>query len=143
MFRDLQIDHVELTVPDQYKAAEWYREVFGLEIMPEFEFWAENGPLMLTTPEAGTKLALFKGTPPDTVTGFETVAFRVSADGFTDFIDQVDDLDLSNHRGEKLTSANCAVDHTLSWSIYFRDPWGYPYEITTYDYDAVKTTLAK
>ncbi len=141
MFRVLQIDHVELTVPDQYKAAEWYREIFGLEIIPEFEFWAEDGPLMLTTPEAGTKLALFKGTPPPTVTGFDTLAFRVSAEGFMQFLARINELNLSNHRGVKLTSDNAAIDHTLSWSIYFRDPYGYPYEITTYDYDAVKKHL--
>jgi len=143
MFRVLQIDHVELTVPDQYEAAEWYRQVFGLEIIPEFEFWAKAGPLMLTTPEAGTKLALFKGPPPQTVTGFETLAFRVDADGFMQFVGRIDDLNLSNHRGVALTSDNAVIDHTLSWSIYFRDPWGYPYEITTYEYDAVKQQLER
>ena len=141
MFRVQQIDHVELIVPDQYEAADWYKSVFGLEILPDFEFWAESGPLMLTTPEAGTKLALFKGTPPQQVTGFVTLAFRVDAAGFMQFLNRVQELNLSNHRGVKLTQETAAIDHTLSWSIYFRDPWGYPYEITTYDYDAVKTQL--
>lgn len=141
MFRVLQIDHVELIVPDQYEAAEWYREVFGLEIIREFEFWADDGPLMLTTPEAGTKLALFKGTPPQSVTGFVTLAFRVNADGFLQFRERIEGLNLSNQRGVKLTRDNAVVDHTLSWSIYFRDPYGYPYEITTYAYEAVKAGL--
>jgi catechol 2,3-dioxygenase-like lactoylglutathione lyase family enzyme len=141
MFRVQQIDHVELIVPDQYEAAAWYKKVFGLEVIPEFEFWASSGPLMLTTPEAGTKLALFKGSPPKEVSGFVTLAFRVDADGFVQFRDRVKELGLSNHRGIKLTPDNTVVDHQLSWSIYFRDPWGYPYEITTYEYDAVKSKL--
>lgn len=32
-----------------------------------------------------------------------------------------------------------AVDHDVSWSIYFTDPDGNPFEITTYDYEAFKT----
>lgn len=141
MFRVQQIDHVEVIVPDQYEAATWYQKVFGLEIIPEFEFWAKDGPLMLTTPEAGTKLAVFKGTPPHQVTGFVTLAFRTDADGFIHFLNHIEDLNLSNHRGVQLTADNAAVDHDRSWSIYFRDPWGYPYEITTYDYDLVKSQL--
>jgi len=141
MFRVQQIDHVELTVPDQYEAAKWYKKAFGLEIIPEFEFWASNGPLMLTTPEAGTKLALFKGTPPQQVTGFVTLAFRVDAEGLIQFKDRMEDLELSNHSGHKLTKTNAVVDHDLAWSIYFRDPWGYPYEITTYEYNEVKAKL--
>ncbi len=137
MFRVQQIDHVELIVPDQYEAAAWYQKVFGLEIIPEFEFWAESGPLMLTTADAGTKLAVFKGKPPQQVTGFVTLAFRVDAEGFMEFAGRVEELGLSNHRGVKLTQDTAIVDHQLSWSIYFRDPWGYPYEITTYEYDTV------
>lgn len=138
MFRVQQIDHVELIVPDQYEAAAWYQRVFGLEIMLEFEFWATTGPLMLTTADAGTKLAVFKGEPPPQVTGFVTLAFRMDAEGFIEFAGRVEELGLSNHRGMTLTIDNAIVDHSLSWSIYFRDPWGYPYEITTYEYDAVK-----
>jgi catechol 2,3-dioxygenase-like lactoylglutathione lyase family enzyme len=36
-FRVLQIDHVELFVADRYEAAEWYRRILGLHIIPEFE----------------------------------------------------------------------------------------------------------
>lgn len=28
------------------------------------------------------------------------------------------------------------VDHEVSWSIYFKDPDGNPFEDTTYDYEA-------
>lgn len=141
MFRVQQIDHVELIVPDQYEAAAWYQKVFGLEIIKAFEFWAESGPLMLTTPDAGTKLALFKGEPPQQVTGFVTLAFRVDAEGFLDFVSRVEEMALIGQNGVALTPQTAIRDHQLSWSIYFCDPWGYPYEITTYDYDAVKSQL--
>jgi catechol 2,3-dioxygenase-like lactoylglutathione lyase family enzyme len=36
-FRVLQIDHVELFVADRYEAAEWYRRILGLHIIPKFE----------------------------------------------------------------------------------------------------------
>lgn len=35
MFKVLQIDHVELFVPDRYEAARWYERVLGLEPVPE------------------------------------------------------------------------------------------------------------
>jgi catechol 2,3-dioxygenase-like lactoylglutathione lyase family enzyme len=31
-FRVLQLDHVELFVPNRHEAAEWYQRVLGLEI---------------------------------------------------------------------------------------------------------------
>jgi catechol-2,3-dioxygenase len=34
-----------------------------------------------------------------------------------------------------------AVDHQLAWSIYFADPDGNPYEITTYDHALVVELL--
>ena len=33
------------------------------------------------------------------------------------------------------------VDHGQSWSLYFRDPDGNPYEITTYEHAAATTAL--
>jgi catechol 2,3-dioxygenase-like lactoylglutathione lyase family enzyme len=48
MFRVLQIDHVELFVPDRHEAARWYERVLGLQIVPEYEPWATGGgPLMI------------------------------------------------------------------------------------------------
>jgi catechol 2,3-dioxygenase-like lactoylglutathione lyase family enzyme len=46
----LQLDHVELFVPDRYEAARWYQRVLGLEIVREYEEWAADprGPLMIS-----------------------------------------------------------------------------------------------
>jgi hypothetical protein len=62
-FRVLQLDHVEMFVPNRHEAAEWYKRVLGLEIVQECEFWAQDpqGPLMISSDCGSTKLALFRG----------------------------------------------------------------------------------
>jgi catechol 2,3-dioxygenase-like lactoylglutathione lyase family enzyme len=141
-FHVQQIDHVELFVPDQHEAARWYAEVFGLHIVPEFERWASDGPLMLSTANHDTKLALFQGEPKGSraTAGFHRVAFGVTGDGFLQFLSRLDALAVYNQHNERLTRQH-VVDHDLSWSIYFCDPYGHLYEITTYDYDFVKQNL--
>lgn len=143
-FKVQQIDHVELFVPDRYEAAQWYQEVLGLEIIPEFEFWAEdeNGPLMISSDGGSTKLALFKGEPQGSriATGHKRVAFRISGAGIMEFISRLKTHNIIGGSGEPLTAGD-VVDHEKSFSIYFVDPYGYNYEITTYDYAFVATRL--
>ena len=63
MFKVLQIDHVELFVPDRYEAARWYEHALGLQVVPGCEPWAAGGgPLMISSDGGSTKLALFEGT---------------------------------------------------------------------------------
>ena len=85
MFKVLQIDHVELFVPDRYEAAKWYERVLGLQIVPECEPWAVGGgPLMISSDGGSTKLALFEGQPAASsqTAAFRRVAFRgVDQDG--------------------------------------------------------------
>ncbi|HEX6508151.1 MAG TPA: VOC family protein [Chloroflexota bacterium] len=133
------IDHVEVCVPDRYEAAEWYRNVFGLEILKPLEEWAVvGGPLMLGSNGREPALALFEGEPlagRDPV-GLRRVAFRVDGAGFCRFLDTLDDHPVFDDRGTRLTPADI-VDHDKSFSIYFCDPYGNWYELTTYDYDDV------
>jgi len=144
-FRVLQIDHVELFVPNRHEAAAWYRQILGLEIIPEHEHWAADprGPLMISSDGGSTKLALFEGQPQGTraTAGFHLVAFRVTGGGFMDFLDRVPDLHLKDHTGRSLTR-DAVRDHTKAFSIYFSDPYGHRLEITTYDYAAVRQALA-
>lgn len=139
-----QIDHVELVVPDRYEAAAWYRKTFGLRIISEFEFWAEDlqGPLMIATPSGGTKLALFTGNPVGSCEGrgFHLVAFRVGVDQFLNFINKLSDLRLRDQHGQAV-SGDSVKDHQLAFSIYFCDPYGNQFELTTYDYHETKTAL--
>ncbi len=141
-FQVQQIDHVELFVPDQYEAANWYTEVLGLHIIPEFEFWASDGPLMLTTANHGTKLALFQGEPKGNrpTAGHHRVAFGVDGSGFLQVLSRLDEIVVYNQQNERLTRQH-VVDHDLAWSIYFCDPYGHLYEITTYDYNFVQQNL--
>ncbi len=131
------VDHVELTVPDRREAAEWYERVLGLVVLDEYESWADDpgGPLMVSSDEGATKLALFAGEP---TTGLDEyrVAFRVDAAGFRAFLDRLDEEPLSDATGERVTAGD-VVDHDRSASIYFTDPYGHALELTTYEYDAL------
>ena len=79
-FRVLQIDHVELFVPDRYEAADWYKRTLGLDIVPGYEQWAADprGPLMISSDDGSTKLALFEGQPQESgsMSGWHLVACR-------------------------------------------------------------------
>ena len=135
------IDHVELFVPDRREAAKWYERVLGLQVVTEYEHWESDprGPLMISDDGGDTKLALFMGTPQGSrdTAGFHLVAFRLGASDFMRFLGRLDQLDLINHRGERVTAA-LVSDHDAAWSIYFNDPYGHRLEVTTYEYGTVK-----
>ena len=141
----MQIDHVELFVPDRREAAKWYQRALGLEVVPEYEHWASDprGPLMISSDGGDTKLALFEGTPQGSreTAGFHLVAFRMDAENFLGFLDRLSSLELMNHRGQRVTGAMVS-DHTAAWSVYFNDPYGHRLEVTTYEYDQVKARKA-
>ena len=145
-FRVDQIDHVEMFVPDRRQAANWYKRVLGLDAVPEYEHWAQDpcGPLMISSDGGSTKLALFQGSPRGSreTTGFHLVAFRVGATTFAEFLGRLSELDLTDHRGRRVT-ADLVVDHDKAYSVYFCDPFGHRLELTTYDYDETKTELER
>jgi catechol 2,3-dioxygenase-like lactoylglutathione lyase family enzyme len=142
-FQVRQVDHIELYVPDQYQAARWYEQVLGLKIIPEYTFWAdEGGPLMISSDGGSTKLALFKGEPPgfsSPLIGFRRVAFRVDGPGFLEFLERLGDHPVFDHEGRPATTLS-VVDHDLAYSVYFCDPYGNRYEVTTYDYEHVRSS---
>lgn len=140
-FRVEQIDHVHVYVTDQREAAEWYRKVLGLEVLKEYESWAADGPLTISSDGGSTSLALFKA-PEDALKSArrQTIAFRVGGAGFLDFLSRLDALEVMGAGGRRLRAGD-VVDHDLSFSIYFTDPYGNPYELTTYDYEHVRERL--
>jgi catechol 2,3-dioxygenase-like lactoylglutathione lyase family enzyme len=145
-FRVLQLDHVEMLVPNRHEAAEWYKRVLGLEIVPEYEFWAQDphGPLMVSSDCGSTKLALFRG-PTDSAEGgpgFRLVAFRVDGGGFIAFVRRLESLQLRDHRGHAVT-IDSVVDHDKAYSVYFSDPYGHRLEVTSYDHDALRKALTE
>jgi catechol 2,3-dioxygenase-like lactoylglutathione lyase family enzyme len=138
-FRVQQVDHIELFVPDQYEAAEWYQRVLGLEVMTVYTFWAdEDGPLMVSSDEGNTKLALFQGEPPgfQPLVGFKRVAFRVDGPGFLEFFQRLAEQPVFNHAGQVVHTLE-VIDHDRAFSVYFCDPYGNRFEVTTYDYEFV------
>ena len=144
MFRVLQIDHVELFVPDMYRAAPWYERVLGLQILPECEHWATGGgPLMISCDGGSTKLALFEGQPAPAAptAAFRRVAFRVTAEGFAAFLQRLPELELTDARNQVVTSQT-VVDHQQAYSIYFVDADGHQLEVTTYEYDETSALLS-
>lgn len=144
MFKVLQIDHVELFVPDRHEAARWYEHALGLQIVPECEPWAvEGGPLMISSDGGSTKLALFEGQPAASspTAAFRRVAFRVTGSGFAEFLRRLPDLALTDSRREPV-SATSVVDHQQAYSIYFNDPYGHLLEVTTYDYGETTALIA-
>ena len=126
MLRLESIDHVHVCTPDRARAERWYGRVLGLTRVSEFEHWAtKEGPLFLSNPDRSVSLRLFERPPQPTRS---TIAFRVSGKDF---------MAWRIHLREMLGSVE-EVDHVGSWSLYFADPDGNPFEITSYDYDYLK-----
>ena len=118
-----RIDHIHVQVADRARAERWYAEVLGLSRMAQLESWATGGgPLTLANASGTIHLALFERAPEPSRS---TVAFGVAAADFVAWRRR-----LESRLGRSIE----AVDHQLAWSIYFADPDGNPYEITTYEH---------
>lgn len=122
------IDHIHINVKDRAKSEIWYRDILGFERVKSLEFWAVNGgPLTLANSSGSVHLALFESNEiQDT-----TVAFKTSSAGLDELIAHL------SSRGIDVVPVN----HEISWSIYFKDPDGNPYEVTTYDFDDFKLKI--
>ena len=117
------IDHIHVFVSDRQKALEWYNNILGLKPSEEVPVLPEFGPLMIRNNEESINIALFKGMPKN---NRAVIAFKVSGEEFINCHNKINDL---------LTKNIEIVDHDIQFSIYFEDPFGNPYEITSYDYD--------
>ena len=140
-FKVEAIDHIHVYVADQRAAAEWHRRVFGLEVVKEFEDWATDGPLTISSDGGRTSLALFNAAPEMLPSARrQTIAFRVGGAGFLAFLKRLDTLEVTGANGRRLQAGD-VVDHEHSFSVYFSDPDGNPYELTSYDYDFIREQL--
>ncbi len=125
------IDHIHVFVADREAAEHWYARVLGFHRVSQLESWATGGgPLTIGNAEGTVHLALFERVPESPRS---TVAFSVSSGEFVAWIGH-----LSGALGQDLA----AEDHQLSCSLYFKDPDGNPYEITSYEYSTISSALA-
>jgi len=123
-------DHVHVYVEDRDTAEGWYRDVLGFTRTRELEFWAPaGGPLTLQNDPGTVHLALFERAR---TACRSTIALRVSAEGFGQW---------HAHLKRVLDGAVSIQDHEVSMSLYFADPDGNPFEITTYDYALARAGL--
>jgi catechol 2,3-dioxygenase-like lactoylglutathione lyase family enzyme len=124
------IDHIHVFVSNRLAAEEWYRRVLGLAREPALESWASGGgPLTIADESGRIHLALFERPRQGCRS---VVALGTSGAEFVAWLEH-----LETALGRKLE----AVDHELSWSVYFEDPDGNPFEITSYEHSAVKAAL--
>lgn len=119
------IDHIHLYVPNKQEAADWYIEILGFHVVDSLLLWnTEQGPLTIADQSGQIHLALFqrKDFTPSTA-----IAFKATGMEFLEWKVYLEEHELLQR---------CA-DHTLSWSLYFLDPFGHSHEITTYDLDLI------
>ena len=117
------IDHIHVIVSDWQQALDWYKNILGLKPSEEMVVFPESGPLMIRNSERNINIALFQGKRND---NHAVIAFEVSGEEFINCHNTINTL---------LTEYIEVVDHDIQFSIYFEDPFGNPYEITSYDYD--------
>lgn len=125
------IDHLHLYVTDRAAAADWYQRVLGFTVIEKLRRWSagEGGPLMVEDPSGEVHLALFQR---ENLAPSSAIALGCGDSAF---------LDWKSHLEKQGLELRLA-DHGVSWSIYFSDPYGNSLEITTYEYAAVKDSLA-
>lgn len=126
------IDHIHVLVADRQASERWYAEVLGFLRVEELAFWSPGGgPLTIANPEGTVHLALFER-PPER--SRSTIAFGVDATEFCRW---------QAHLGAVFGRELKAEDHQVSWSLYFDDPDGNPFEITSYEHEAIERALAR
>ena len=125
-----RIDHVHVFVSDRVAAEVWYVRVMGLRPIPELVFWsADGGPLTLGNASGSVHVALFEGAMQSCRS---TLALGVGG---------VEFLAWQSHLEAVLQRRVAPVDHQVSWSLYFTDPDGNPFEITSNDHAVVSAML--
>lgn len=125
-----EIDHIHVFVADRAAAEKWYANVLGFNRVAELEFWAaDGGPLTIGNSSGTVHLALFER---PTVKCRSTVALGTSCSEF---------IAWRAHLTKVFGQPAEAVNHEVSWSLYFADPDGNPFEITSYEYAALVSQL--
>ena len=121
------IDHVHVFVADRVAAEAWYARMLGFTRIVALESWAaDGGPLTIADASGAIHVALFEGAPIRTRS---TLAFGTDAVQF---------LAWRQHLAQVLGHSVSQEDHGMALSLYFSDPDGNPFEITTYEHEAAR-----
>lgn len=121
-----RVDHIHVFVSDRAASEQWYASVMGFTRVNSLEFWADGGPLTIGNRSGTIHLALFER-PAEKCRS--TIALAADAAQF---------LAWRAHLTKVLARSIEPVDHRVSWSLYFSDPDGNPFEITSYEYAQIK-----
>jgi catechol-2,3-dioxygenase len=125
-------DHIHVFVTDRAASEEWYARVMGLFRDAKLEPWSTGrGPLTIGNESGTVHLALFERRIEQCRS---VIAFNTTASEFLAWR-----AHLTGVFGRTLE----AVDHELSWSLYFTDPDGNPFEITSYEYMPLAAVLGQ
>ncbi len=123
------IDHIHVYVSDREAAATWFEDVLGLKVEAAFEVWAiDGGPLTIGDESGAIHIALFERAE---FSPSSAIAFRADASNFLRWKEDLESKEILER----------CVDHDLAWSLYFPDPYGNSYEITSYDHAAISAIL--
>jgi len=117
------IDHIHVFVSNRQEALDWYSNVLGLNPIEKLLSLPKSGPLSIKNDEGNINIALFKGNPKENCS---VIAFKTTGEDFINWHNKI-----IHSLNEKIE----VIDHDVQFSIYFKDPYGNPYEITSYDYD--------
>jgi len=119
-------DHIHVHVSSWADAERWYGTMLGLKRVEALMQWAvDGGPLTLEDAAGNVHLALFEREDPSRSTA---VAFGATGKGFLRWKAHLE------RQGVELR----ITDHALAYSLYFHDPDGNLYEITTYEHAHVR-----
>jgi catechol 2,3-dioxygenase-like lactoylglutathione lyase family enzyme len=120
------IDHIHIYSKDREKAALWFQQTLGFKINEDLRFWATNnkGPLTVEDSCGRIHLALFNS---DDFTPSTAVAFGCDGKSFLQWKAYLEASNLLNR----------CTDHKVTWSLYFSDPDGNSYEITSFDHEFI------
>ena len=124
-----RIDHIHVYATNRNKAEQWYADVMGFSRVVALESWAAEGPLTLQNSSGTVHVALFEA-PAQPCRS--VVALSVGAEEFVAW---------RKHLVAKLGRPVEPEDHRLAWSLYFADPGGNPWGITSYQHAVIATLL--
>ena len=123
------IDHLHVYVSSLDKAEAWFETVLSLtRVESQMNSAVKGGPLILENRPKNIHLALFEREKPEPSS---TIAFGADGKEFLVWKKYLEDQGLELR----------VTDHTSAFSMYFKDPDGNLYEITTDERDYVAEQL--